>query len=309
VHKVIGTTAASEALDIERLDAAVEEAIHAGEAGALRVLGYGEITLVIGWPSETPEFAVKRLPQFRDASQLDRYASLVARYSALLRERGVAVVPTEVLSAAGTRAYLVQPLVPHRRQLNVLLRDAPLAEGAPLLAALVDLVARTVDREVGLDAQASNWAVDGDGDLACYDLSTPLMRTAHGRHELDLSLFLSIYPWALRRPLVPVAHSVMAQYHDARSVLLDVASNLVKERLDRWLATFLAAVNERVSPPVDEEEVLRYFTRDRRLWLLMQRLRRADRAWQRGVRRRPYPFLLPPPYHYGPQELPESEAA
>ena len=52
----------------------------------------------------------------------------------------------------------------------------------------------------------------------------------------------------------------------------------------------------------------RYFARDKRLWLLMQRLRRADRAWQRRVRRRAYPFLLPPPYHYGPQELPESEA-
>ena len=51
----------------------------------------------------------------------------------------------------------------------------------------------------------------------------------------------------------------------------------------------------------------RYFARDRRLWLLMQRLRRADRAWQRRVRSRPYPFLLPPPYRYGPPELPESE--
>jgi hypothetical protein len=26
---------------------------------------------------------------------------------------------------------------------------------------------------------------------------------------------------------------------------------------------------------------------------LLQRLRRADRWWQRTVRRRPYPFLLP----------------
>lgn len=38
----------------------------------------------------------------------------------------------------------------------------------------------------------------------------------------------------------------------------------------------------------------------RRLWLLLQRLRRFDRAWQRHVRRRSYGFLLPPPYRYGP---------
>jgi hypothetical protein len=134
------------------------------------------------------------------------------------------------------------------------------------------------------------------------------MRSREGRHELDLSLFLSIYPWALRALLVPVAHAVMAQYHDPRTVLLDTASNLVKERLDRWLPAFLEAAGARgVEPPIDEREVRRYFARDRRLWLLMQRLRRTDRAWQRRVRRRAYPFLLPPPYHYGPPEIPESE--
>ena len=99
---------------------------------------------------------------------------------------------------------------------------------------------------------------------------------------------------------MPVAHSVMAQYHDARTVLLDAASNLVKERLDRWLPAFLQAASARVSPPIDEGEVRRYFARDKKLWLLMQRLRRGDRVWQRRVRRRDYPFLLPPPYRYGP---------
>ena len=64
----------------------------------------------------------------------------------------------------------------------------------------------------GLDAQASNWAVE-DGGLACFDLSTPLMRSPEGQHRLDLSLFPSIY-LALRGVLRPVAHGVMAQYHD-----------------------------------------------------------------------------------------------
>jgi hypothetical protein len=29
------------------------------------------------------------------------------------------------------------------------------------------------------------------------------------------------------------------------------------------------------------------------MWALLQILRRVDRSWQRGVRRRSYPFLLP----------------
>jgi hypothetical protein len=305
------TPAPARSLDIEPVDRAVEQAIRAGAPGTLKVLGYGELTLVFGWPRERTEFAVKRLPPFRDVAQLDRYGDLLDRYTTALRGRGVRVVPTELRATEATggrppRAYLVQPLVPYERHLNVLLREATPETGARLLATLVEHVGAVVDPELGLDAQASNWAVE-DGGLACFDVSTPLMRSPDGQHRLDLSLFLSIYPWALRGALRPVAHAVMAQYHDPRTVLLDVASNLVKERLDRWLPVFLGAAAGRVSPPIEEREVRRYFARDKKLWLLMQRLRRTDRAWQRGVRRRPYAFLLPPPYQYGPQELPESE--
>ena len=87
-------------------------------------------------------------------------------------------------------------------------------------------------------------------------------------------------------------------------MLLDVASNLHKEQLDRCVPLLLAAAAARVGPPIAHAEVLRYFRRDRALWLALQRLRRADRAWQRRVRRRPYPFLLAPPYRYGPMTPP-----
>lgn len=301
-------TSAHPRLDLEKLDAAVEAAIRAGDAGSLRVLGYGEMTLVLGWPPESPEVAVKRLPPFRDRDQLERYRSLIAGYVDELERRGVKVVPTDVVSTDGPRphAYLIQPLVPREALLDRVLASAEDARGAALLATLVDRVTEAVDERVGLDAQVANWAVAGD-ELADLDISTPLMRSDDGRDLLDLSLFLSIYPAGLRRPLRRVAHEVMGQYHDPRHVLVDIASNLVKERLARWFPALLDAANEQVAPAISEAEVRAYFARDKHLWLLMQRLRRADRAWQRRVRRRAYPFLLPPPYRYGPPELPEGE--
>jgi hypothetical protein len=101
---------------------------------------------------------------------------------------------------------------------------------------------------------------------------------------------------------------VMSQYHDPRTVLVDFGSNLIKERLEQWLPALCDAANEHVTPPLTERALRRYFARDKRFWLSMQRLRRIDRAWQRQVRRRPYPFLLPPPYAYGPPELPEEQS-
>ena len=293
-------------LDLEAADAVVDAAIRAGEAGSLRVLGYGEITLALGWPSDVPELALKRLPVFRDQVQLSAYEALLQYYLAELERRGVNVVETKLMRTAGSppRAYLVQPLVPECDLLDRVLDEAAPERGEALLRTLAGTVARTVGPELGLDAQVANWAVTGD-DLADLDVSTPLMRSARGEDLLDLSLFLSIYPAALHVPLRRVAHDVMGDFHDPRQVLVDVASNLVKERLDRWLPAILRAANEHVSPPITESEVRAYFKRDRRLWLLMQRLRRADRVWQRRVRRRVYPFLLPPPYRYGPPELPE----
>jgi hypothetical protein len=299
-------------VDLERFDRAVEAAIHAGEAGGLRVLGYGEITLVLGWPTERPRLAIKRLPVFRDRPELDRYAGLLARWLAALEERGVRAVPTAVRAVSGPHgelhAYLVQPFVAYERTLNHVLRSAESSAGAALLERLVERVVGAADGRVGLDAQAANWAIEGER-MSLLDVSTPMLRNRRGRQELELAPFVSIYPWALRGALRPVARSIMNSYHDPRTVLLDVASNLHKEEIDRWVPALLSAANERVTPAITATEVRHYFTRDKRLWLLMQRLRRADRAWQRRVRHRPYPFLLAPPYRYGPHPLRERKAA
>ena len=67
----------------------------------MRVLGYGEITLVVGWPSDDPVVAVKRLPPFSDARRLGAYADLLHRYLGILEDRGVAVVETELRSTSG----------------------------------------------------------------------------------------------------------------------------------------------------------------------------------------------------------------
>ena len=75
------------------------------------------------------------------------------------------------------------------------------------------------------------------------------------------------------------------------------ACNLIKEGLGRWLPTFVAATNRRLGPahgkPLTLREVEKYYADDARMWGLLQVMRRADRYWQRKVRRRPYQFLLP----------------
>ncbi|MBK9178038.1 MAG: hypothetical protein IPM45_00460 [Acidimicrobiales bacterium] len=280
------------------LEGQVQEALRSGDTGALRVVGYGEISVVLGWPADAPVLACKRLPPFADRETLARYEALVHWYVAGLERAGVRVVPTELRVAPGSEppvAYLVQPALPAPSFVPATLRSTDPAAGHPAVEAVVDAVARAVHPGFGLDGQLSNW-VWHQGQLGYVDVSTPLARDAAGGSLLDTGLFVASLPWVLRSPVRRfVVPSIVGRYHDARTVLLDVSANLLKERLDGWLPVLLDEVNRRVDPPVDPDEVRRDYASDARLWDALQRVRRADRWWQRSVRRRPYPFLLPGP--------------
>ena len=64
-------------------------------------------------------------------------------------------------------------------------------------------------------------------------------------------------------------------------MLLDLAGNLHKEGLERYVAPLLALANQYASPPITASEVRDYYASDARTWSLLQQLRRVDRVWQK----------------------------
>jgi hypothetical protein len=186
----------------------------------------------------------------------------------------------------------VQPILPPDvLGVEVARRDPELGGG--LLERIVDVVLGSVDERFGLDAQLSNWALVDD--RAVYlDVTTPLLRDGEGATELDTDVFLASLPWllrpAVRRFVVP---GIIDRYHDPRVVVLDLAANLLRERLDHLVPVVVEAAGGRIVPTLDDGEILRDRRLDMVTWGALQAVRRADRAWQRRVRRRAYPFLLP----------------
>lgn len=284
--------------ELAELEGLVRRALGSGSTDGLGVLGYGEITLVLGWPVEHPRVACKRLPVFADEKRARAYGSLILEYVGELTTRGIRVLPTEwrTTPADGGRiaAYVVQPALPGERLAPRLVANDD--AGAPeLLASIVSQIVAVVDSRVGLDAQLSNWAVL-DGDLHYFDVTTPLLADATGRTRLDLDLLTSPLPAAIR-PIVrrAVAPGLVAAYHRPRDVAVDLVGNLLKERLEHAVAPAIEQANARLSPPITRAEIDRWYRSDARTWGALLRLRRADRWWQRKVRRRDYPFLLPGP--------------
>ena len=292
------TPAAPEALDWGRLEARYERALDEGTPGDLPVVGFGEISLAFGWPPEAPTVAVRSLPVFPDRDRLQAYTDLVAEYVGTLRERGVDVLPTHAWSVpvdGGWRGWLVQPLLPADT-----IGPAVLARGGPdadrLLTSVVEQAFEVIDDRVGIDAQVSNWALV-DGRLRYLDVGTPMLRDAAGRDRLDVGILATAVPWALRGLVTSVVGpALLAPYHDPRRTLLDTAGNLLRERLPRWIPPMLELAAPRLERPVTLAEVRRFYRGNAATYASLQALRRADRAWSRRVRHRPYPFLLPDHY-------------
>lgn len=292
----IGGTGGIDGGELVRMHDALEQACRRGRPGDVPVLGYGEISLVVAWPPEQPRWAVKRLPVFRNADAVDRYEAVLDRYVAVLRERQVDVVDTalvRVASAAGITGYLVQPVLPADSLAPSVLASGEPSPAHPLLAHVLDRIASVVDDAVGLDAHVANWALT-DGRIVYFDLTTPLLRDRSGRWEVDGRLLAAAVPWALRPAMTRlVIPGIEARYHDVRKVVLDVAVNLARIRLQPWIPALLDAARTRISIDISADEVRRDYRSEARTWTALQAVRRTDRAWQTRVRRRPYPFLIP----------------
>jgi len=210
---------------------------------------------------------------------------------------GVSVVPSrlETTPAADGRiaAWCLQPLLDPTTLATEWLKSADNDAASHLVSRIAGRILSAVGPRLGLDGQLSNWAVAGD-DVLYFDVTTPMMRDEAGRELIDFDLFIASLPWALhglvRRYVLGM---ILATYYRPREVLRDLIANFIKEGIADRIPLALDIINERVEPTMDEAEVRRYYRQDASMYAILQRLRRVDRAWQRHLRRRQYPFLLP----------------
>ena len=285
--------------ELGALEDDVVAALAAADPSGLTLLGEGEITLVLAGGHDGA-WACKRLPPFVTSDAADRYAATVERYLEELNRRGIDVVDTTVRRVSGadgrTVLYCVQPVLPADALAVAVARRDP-DVGRTMLERIVDLVLGSVDDRFGLDAQLSNWAVI-DGRAVYLDVTTPLLRDDTGADLLDTGVFLASLPWLLR-PVIDrfVVPGIVDRYHDPRVVVLDLASNLLRERLDHLVPVVVEASSGRIASELDDDEIRRDRRLDALTWGALQAVRRLDRTWQRRVRRRAYPFLIPSHTH------------
>ncbi len=282
--------------ELQLVEAAVGTALDTDDHTALEILGYGEVSVAVGWPSASPRWAVKRMPPFADRAAFDGYADLVTGYIRHLEDAGVSIVPTEVRAIPGPSGscigYLVQPVLDRATLAPNVLRAADPAVGHPLIDSIIDAVMACTDGHTGIDAQITNWAWI-DGRAVNLDVNTPFVFDETGRPLLDLDMFIGALPWVVRATQRKAGPKIIARWAKPRWTLTDLAMNLHKDHLEDWIPVVVKAANARLDDPIDESSLRAQYDKEAKLWVKLHRLKKIDRWWQRHIRRRRYQFLVP----------------
>lgn len=289
----------------------------------IKVLGYGEISIVFEITGDKHPLAYKRLPIFENEAQVTRHVNAYKEYTRLLRDEiGIAVPRSDAMwlpSADGRLVvlYCVQEKLVPASIGNRVIHD--LAEGG--LKALVLSVMQELKKiwafnkrqstiQVGIDGQISNWSVPGYDaaspvvspgmPLSYIDTSTPMYRV-DGAEAMDAMLFLKSAPGFARGILTGMLHEVVDRYYDWRLVANDLIANFYKEQLPAAVPPVVATVNEFFGTeaaefgikPFTVDEIKAYYKRDKQIWVLFQNMRRFDRFVKTKLLRKPYDFYLP----------------
>ena len=271
-------------------------AIRSGDRSSVRLLGHGEISIVLGWPTAAPECALKRVPPFRSAAAAQDYVAVCERNFALLRDAGVPIWPTELLvhprDDGRHVVYHRQPIADSMQIGSNVLRAAPPADSHPLLDAIVRHTAAVVGPRIGFDVQVANWLWDG-ASAAQIDFTSPFLLNEAGDDLLfDTRGFAAEYPWIVRGYLRRELLQLVRRFTTPEGAIGDMVANLHKEGLQQWAAPALRSAKDQLGVTIDPDVPLKMFAADRKLMPFTLRLRKMQRVWMLRTGRS-YDSLLP----------------
>jgi hypothetical protein len=280
------------AASLAELDDAVQSLLRSGQAGALEIIGAGEMTCVLAWQGH----ACKRLPPVADAGRLEAYTRLLNEYIAALRATGCAVTETDVqqVSREGMHiGYVIQPRLPSESMATARMRAVATADAVTLLRPILDVVDACTAASIGIDANLSNWAIE-NGRPVYFDVSTPMLRDALGHHRLDTEMFVATLPVGIRGMVRRfLVNDLLDRYFDRRCVYENLLGDLPNSGLEGCTEAFLAEANRRLTVPLTLKRIRSYRREDWWTWRTIRLCLRAEAAWRRLVVRTPAPHLVP----------------
>lgn len=280
--------------ELSALEAIVVDSLARRDDASLNVLGYGEVSVALGWPVDEPRWVCKRTPPFTLA-QFQAYESLVTEYLDRVEASGLSVADTAIVPLdRGDRvvAYLVQSKLDSSTLGHEVLGSAQPDPDHPLLVALTEAL-DVVTPTLSIDAQVANFGWDGSS-LTLVDVGTPFLWDDEGALRFDMAPFVRMLPaptrWLAQRELT----KLVSRWNDPRRVGIDVVANLYRVGLPQWVDAAIVALNRRFdgTSAITVEEARALYDEDVKIWPRLKKVQAAERWWQTTVRRNPYDWFI-----------------
>jgi len=289
----------------------------------IKILGYGEISLVFEIVGDPGHLAYKRIPIFDNEEQVEKFIGAYNEYCRILKDEvGYTLPEHDVVwfrdKKEKIQLYCVQKKVLSESVCNNIIHQVSDKE----VETLVLLAMREMKKlwsfsknnqviDLGLDGQISNFAiidydvnnpkVTEETKLLYFDTSTPFVRK-NGEELMQFELLLKSAPGFLRGILKALyLEETVNRYYDWRKVSTDLVANFFKEQREDLVPRLIEVVNtffkEEASEfeiePLNFEEIEKYYKSDASMWELFQKVRKFDRFIKTKILRKKYPFYLP----------------
>ena len=289
----------------------------------IKILGYGEISLVFELLNDPAQIAYKRIPIFDNETQVERHIWAYNEYNRLLKEDvGLNLPEYDVAwfkdEEGKIQFYCVQEKFPAESVGNKVIHKLSDQDIKTLILLVMREMKKVWDYskshntiDLGLDGQISNFAIIGfdpnnpkvdlDTKLIYFDTSTPMFRV-NGNEAMEAVLFLKSAPSFLRWLLKALfLEETVGRYYDWRKVTIDLVANFFKEQKPELIPELINLVNKFFEEeandfdivPLTLEEVTKYYKSDSRMWVIFQSVRRFDRFLKTKIFKKKYDFYLP----------------
>ena len=289
----------------------------------IKILGFGEISLVFEIIGDPEQLAYKRIPIFENEKQVRRHIWAYNEYCRILEKEVGLILPEHKViwffdEKEQIQFYSIQAKINPESVGNKVIHHVSDDE----IEILVLLVLRElkkvwtlnkerIDIEVGLDGQISNFVlmnydsknptVNENSKLLYLDTSTPMLRK-NGVEAMEAELFLNSTPSFLRFLIKAFfIQEVLDRYYDLRLVIIDLLANFFKEQIPEIIPRLIKRVNQFLNEeasefeidPITYVDVQKYYKSDKMIWVIFQNARRIDRYIKTNLLKKTYDFYLP----------------
>jgi hypothetical protein len=290
-----------DAPDVAAIESVIRRAIDERRPDLIPAIGNGEFSIAMRWDAGQAPCVVKRVPPFLTRTAANQYVDLVKEHLDDLRAVGVKCVTTNLhvldRSDGSAVVFHAQPLLDMERLADSILQKSDPSDDHPILTTIVDTIVRVVGGGMPLDAQFANWYWY-DNEAWQLDFSTPLMLTDRGDLRFDPKGFEREYPAITRGLVYRELMKIAPRYTEVDFVLTDTIVQLYRQGLDAWDVPFVNAAQRRHGLTLSRAVARQRYEADAKFYPTLLRLKRFQRAWIQGTRRR-YDTLLPAVTSFG----------